>query len=210
MSGDRSILEQRSAEGRVVAYFGYGSLVNRSTHQNETLQVQATRLIGWRRIWRARPDMPGFPAALLTVRPESQQSCDGLLVFDHLDNLPAVDRREARYERLEVTGDMFSGDVAAPAGCPVYVYSALENVPAHPRPPQILRSYLDAVFQGFLTHFGEDGVLRFVRETGNWEIGVADDRDAPIYPRSVKLSRAETEFFDGVLENAGIRHSPVG
>ena len=116
---DRSILEQRSAEGRVVAYFGYGSLVNVSTHQNETLLVQAARLEGWRRIWRPRPDMPGFPAALLTVRPDIEQSCDGLLVFDHLDNLPAVDRREARYERRTVTGDMFSCDVARSSRVPV-------------------------------------------------------------------------------------------
>lgn len=210
MHRDRRILEQRSAEGNVVAYFGYGSLVNTSTHQNETLHVQATRITGWRRAWRPRPDMPGFPAALLTVRPESQHACDGLLVFDHLDNLSAVDRREARYERHTVTEEMFGDDVAAPAGCPIYVYSAHENVPVHPRPPQILRSYLDAVLQGFLTHFGEDGVFRFVRETDNWEIGVVDDRSAPIYPRSVRLSRDETAFFDGVLDDAGIRHSPVG
>ena len=76
-------------------------------------------------------------------------------------------------------------------------------------PPRILRSYLDAVLQGFLTHFGEDGVLRFVRETDNWEIGVADDRAAPIYPRSVELSRDESVYFDNVLDNAGIVQSQV-
>lgn len=208
-SDDRNVLDQYSAEGRVVAYFGYGSLVNPRTHRTSTLHVQPARLDGWRRVWRSRPDMPGFPAALLTVWPEEQRSCDGLLVFDHIDNLPAVDRREAHYDRHVVTEDMFSPDVSLPAGCSTYVYSARTEVPAHPQPPLILRSYLDAVLQGFLAHFGEEGVIRFVEETDNWDIGVADDRAAPIYPRSVQLSSEETDFFDRHLENAGIRHRTV-
>ena len=50
-----------------VAYFGYGSLVNRATLRTEIVDMVPARLSGWRRCWRHRPDMPGFPAALLTV-----------------------------------------------------------------------------------------------------------------------------------------------
>ncbi|MEK1890750.1 MAG: gamma-glutamylcyclotransferase, partial [Phyllobacterium sp.] len=56
--------------GRLVAYFGYGSLVNRQTLRTEIVDAVPARLHGWRRLWRPRPDMPGFPAALLSIRRE--------------------------------------------------------------------------------------------------------------------------------------------
>jgi hypothetical protein len=184
--------------GELVAYFGYGSLVNRATHRTRIVHAVPARINGWRRHWRARPDMPGFPAALLTVTPEPGAVCDGLLIFDHAASLSDIDRREARYRRLEISPSSISGTVDFPAGCPVFLYRAEETLPLHPAPPRILRSYLDAVLQGFLVEHGEEGVRRFVRETAGFHFPIEEDRTSPIYPRAVRLSEAEKRFFDGL------------
>jgi hypothetical protein len=198
------------ARGAVVAYFGYGSLVNRATHRTAILHAVPARLKGWRRIWRPRPDMPGFPAALLSVRPEPQAVCDGLIVFDRAENLAAVDAREARY--LRVALDVGSLQTAAPLpdALPLFVYVAQTDIPPHPEPPMILRSYLDAVLQGFLAEHGEAGVHRFLAETEGFETPVHDDRHRPIYPRAVDLAAHEAALFDTLLVRALQAGAPRG
>lgn len=192
--------EIRSAQrDGLVAYFGYGSLVNKATHRTEIVDAFSAKLLGWRRCWRPRPDMPGFPAALLTVLREEGAVCDGLVVVDRLENLAAVDLREARYRRLPVAAHELEVFPALPAGCPVYVYEAETAVPPHPEPPKILQSYLDAVLQGFLGVHGEDGVRRFLAETHGFDTPIHADRSAPVYPRSVLLSAAERTLFDALL-----------
>lgn len=182
-----------------VAYFGYGSLVNRATHRTEIVDAFPARLLGWRRCWRPRPDMPGFPAALLTVRREAGVRCDGLLVIDRAENLAAVDAREARYRRVPVAIGELEIASQLPEACPVYVYEAEAEVPVHPEPPKILQSYLDAVLQGFLHVHGEDSVRRFIAETDGFDMPVHADRLAPQYPRAVTLSPEEQALFDSLL-----------
>lgn len=193
-TGDRS-----ERDGALVAYFGYGSLVNRATHRTAIVEAMPARLAGWRRFWRARPDMPGFPAALLTVRPEADAACDGLLVVDRADNLAAVDAREARYRRVRLSSEALDLGGVLPRDCPVYVYEAVADLPLHPDPPKILRSYLDAVMQGFLVEHGEDGLRRLVAETDGFDTPIHDDRHAPVYPRAVALSAIERGLFDRIL-----------
>jgi cation transport regulator ChaC len=194
--------ERLDEAGRLVAYFGYGSLVNRATHRTEIVDAVPARLSGWRRHWRARPDMPGFPAALLTIREEAGASCDGLVVVDRAENLAAVDEREARYRRVALTEGALEVARPLPRGCPVYVYVAEADVPLHPEPPAILQSYLDAVMQGFLAEHGEAGLRRFVAETGDFDIPILRDRLSPRYPRAVVLADAEPGLFERVI--AGI------
>lgn len=193
------ILAGLHARGGVVAYFGYGSLVNRATHRTAILHAVPARLKGWRRTWRPRPDMPGFPAALLSVRPEPDALCDGLVVFDRAENLPAVDAREARYWRLELAPDSLETAEPLSAGLPLYVYVAQTDIPPHPEPPMILRSYLDAVLQGFLAEHGEAGVSRFIAETEGFDTPIHDDRHRPIYPRAVNLAAHEAALFAALL-----------
>lgn len=187
------------ARGAVVAYFGYGSLVNRTTHRTAILHAVPARLKGWRRIWRPRPDMPGFPAALLSVRPEPTASCDGLVVLDRAENLAAVDAREARYWRVALDAGSLETAAPLPDGLPLYLYVAQTDIPPHPEPPMILRSYLDAVLQGFLAEHGEAGARRFLAETEGFGTPVHDDRDRPIYPRAVDLAAHEAALFDTLL-----------
>ncbi|RST81792.1 gamma-glutamylcyclotransferase [Aquibium carbonis] len=187
------------ARGEIVAYFGYGSLVNRATHRTAILHAVPARLTGWRRTWRPRPDMPGFPAALLSIRPEPRAACDGLIVFDRAENLAAVDAREARYQRLTLDIGSVETDLPLPGGLPLHVYVAQTDVPPHPEPPKILRSYLDAVLQGFLAEHGEAGVRRFLEDTEGFGTPIHDDRDRPVYPRAVELSGREQALFETLL-----------
>lgn len=192
-------LDDLASGGELVAYFGYGSLVNRATHRTKIIDAVPARLMGWRRCWRPRPDMPGFPAALLTIREEPGASCDGLLVFDHAKNLPALDEREARYLRVTVPPNQLETEMPVPDRCPVFVYVADADVPPHPEPPKILQSYLDAVLQGFLGEHGEAGVRRFIEETDGFDTPVQPDRLTPFYPRAVMLADTERVLFDNLL-----------
>ena len=182
----------------LVGYFGYGSLVNAATHRTAIVEALPARLKGWRRCWRPRPDMPGFPAALLTVRRDPEAVCDGLLVIDRAENLAAVDAREARYRRLPLTADDLETRGTASA-CPMFVYVAEDEAPPHPEPPNILRSYLDAVLQGFLAVHGEAGLRRFIAETEGFETPIHDDSASPLYPRAVTLAEAERVLFEALL-----------
>lgn len=199
----------RMPAGGLIAYFGYGSLVNRATHRTPVVDAIPARLLGWRRQWRPRPDMPVFPAALLTVRREASSACDGLVVIDRAESLPEIDAREARYQRRSLDRAQLELRGKLAADIPLYVYEALEAAPEPAEPPSILRSYLDAVLQGFLREHGEEGVRRFIHETDGFEIGIREDRDDPIYPRWVELSKKERRLFDRLLvERAGTGQRP--
>lgn len=180
----------------LIAWFGYGSLVNRATIGWAYEGAWPARLSGWRRHWRPRPDMPGFPAALLTVSADLEAGCDGLLVLDRAENLPALDRREGRYHRRLVDRAALSGVEVLPAACPVYVYEAMDHLPVHRDPPRILRSYLDVVMKGFLDEHGRDGLERFLQETFRFDMPIHEDRDVPVYPRHVPASAEERDLFD--------------
>jgi hypothetical protein len=54
--------------------------------------------------------------------------------------------------------------------------------------------------QGFLTHFGAQGVAAFFNSTSGWERPIKDDRKAPIYPRAQRLSAFEIKLVDMHLE----------
>ena len=214
-------LRQKADAGELVGYFGYGSLVNRATLRTDVLAAFPVRLKGWRRTWRARPDMgptPGVvlpdgvtPSLLTAIRASEaapEAAIDGLLVIDLIENLPEIDAREFRYHRRDITFEELEfGCSATPeateylfqSGLNLHVYEARSEHPPTQGHSPILRSYLDAVMQGFLTEFGPDGVHRFVTETEAFHTPIHEDRDAPLYPRAVTLSLAETELFELAL-----------
>ncbi|WP_290998070.1 gamma-glutamylcyclotransferase family protein [Hoeflea sp.] len=206
--------EQLAQENRLVGYFGYGSLVNRLTLRPGVVAAWPARLSGWRRTWRARPDMgptppaalaPGPAPCLLSAHPDPRSAIDGLLVIDLAENLASVDAREFRYHRraIGVEDLIFNGDapaLARRAGISLHVYEARIEHPPVDGPAPILRSYLDTVMQGFLREFGAEGLRRFVAETAAFDRPVLEDRRQPLYARAVTLSPDEIGLFDAVLE----------
>lgn len=207
---------ERPARGvQLVGYFGYGSLVNRATLRPGIVGAHRARLKGWRRTWRPRPDMGPTPGvslpdgvmpALLTAEPAAGQAIDGLLVIDLAENLGHVDEREFRYHRRDISlADLELPDPAVmelrEPQIALHVYEARSEPPPVEAPSHILRSYLDAVMQGFFNEFGLEGLHRFVAETDAFHTPIHEDRHAPVYPRAVSLSHAEAELFDTVLKS---------
>ncbi|MEL6913747.1 MAG: gamma-glutamylcyclotransferase family protein [Pseudomonadota bacterium] len=161
----------------MIEVFGYGSLVNRRTQDFGGARVT---LAGWRRVWVTTSERP---AAFLSVEP-AEAEIEGLSFPVAPAVLPALDEREAQYDRLPRQGGV------------VYSVPAANQTPGA---APILRSYLDVVLQGYLAEFGAAGVERFMATTTSWERGILDDRAAPLYPRAQVLTAEETAHFDALV-----------
>ncbi|KQT86211.1 gamma-glutamylcyclotransferase family protein [Aurantimonas sp. Leaf443] len=199
---DHPDLAELAREGRVVAYFGYGSLVNKRTLRTKFLGIRRASLVGWRRLWL--PRIANADMALLSVRPDETGELQGVVVYDLADHLPAVDEREAGYARRVVELDRLTIERAPVKDVPLYVYEALrDDETAADTGAAILQSYLDAVMQGFLTLYGEPGVERFVEETEGFETRLLTDRGAARYPRAVDLTAEEAGLFDRLVSRRG-------
>ncbi|MFD2238570.1 gamma-glutamylcyclotransferase family protein [Aureimonas populi] len=203
---DHPELVRLASEGRVIAYFGYGSLVNRQTLRTRFLGMRKAHVFGWRRFWMPRG--VGEPA-LLSVKPEERHVTQGVVVYDLADHLPAVDEREAGYLRRVVTPEHVTIDSAPVDNVPLFIYEATpDEETAAETNAFILQSYLDAVLQGFLTLYGEEGVSRFVDETEGFETTVLQDRASPLYPRAVRLE-GEEALFDRLVARRGARFAAM-
>lgn len=168
-------------------FFGYGSLVNVATHSYGG--VEPAEVGGWRRQWvqsKARP------VSFLSVVPDPLSRIEGIIAEVGEIGWDGLDEREAAYSRTPLP-EPHSG---------VQIYQA---APEHLAPPNfgqpILMSYLDVVVQGFNALYGDDGVRRFFRSTTGWETGILNDRAAPIYPRSLPMTAADTARTDAFLED---------
>lgn len=204
---DEPDLEQLAREGRVIAYFGYGSLVNKRTLRTKFLGIRRAEVFGWRRAWLPRK---GQSMALLSVRPDAGATTQGVVVYDLADHLPSVDEREAAYHRRVVMPGHITIRGHALRDIPLFIY---EGKPEEPDAAQtgaaILQSYLDAVLQGFLSLYGDAGLRRFVTETEGFETSILRDRAAPLYPRPVTLGEGEADLFDRLVLARGARFIDV-
>jgi len=181
-----------------IAYFGYGSLVNLGSLRTPYLTAHRAALKGWKRIWLSRPKEPGSFAALeglafLSVVESADAEIDGMLVTDHASSLQSLDQRESLYTRTQLSADCLRFHDQAVTTDDRFLYVADEH-PAH-ADAQILRSYLDVVMQGYHTHYGVAGIERFFTTTLNFDLGILEDRDQPLYPRATQLSDEEIKLF---------------
>ena len=175
-----------------VFFFGYGSLVNRQTHDYGN--AERARAKGWRRIWRHTALRP---VAFLTAVPDPDCEIDGLIAPVPNGDWRALDAREHAYDRIRLT-DL--PDHPLPYQPEVAIYSIPEGkhgAPSMAHP--VLLSYLDVVVQGYLHEFGPDGVERFFATTDGWDAPILDDRAHPHYPRHQNLTPAETTLVDDWL-----------
>ncbi|MGB7286596.1 MAG: gamma-glutamylcyclotransferase family protein [Salaquimonas sp.] len=202
---------------QLIAYFGYGSLVNLQTLRTAYVGATPARLKGWRRHWQARPGVAGgaqtFSPALLSVHRAGPLNVhiEGMLIVDHLKHLGDLDEREAHYDRV-----LIGEDLIAPED-----NSLLNSIPPDQRfvyvgrkteaeTSALLQSYLDAVMAGFLHTYGESGVMNFIHTTIGFDRHIIEDRKEPIYPRSVQISDSEAIWFDKLLSEAGVKYAKRG
>ncbi|MEP3330771.1 gamma-glutamylcyclotransferase family protein [Sedimentitalea sp.] len=186
-------------------FFGYGSLVNRATH--DFTDPHPARLSGWCRAWR-HTDLR--PVAFLTAIPAPGTEIDGLIAHVPGADWDALDQREWAYDRLPATGSV-NHPVTKPIDVAVYAVPESRHTAPTDRYP-ILLSYLDVVIQGYLREFGEAGADRFFATTTGWDSPILDDRRAPRYPRHQQLTADQSGFVDDRLAalNARIVKSPKG
>jgi len=179
-------------------FFGYGSLVNRATH--DYADAHPARLTGWRRAWRHTRLRP---VAFLTAVPAPGHAIDGLVAHVPGGDWAALDHRERAYDRRPVT-ETTAHPVARAVEVQVYaIPDGKHGVPdrAHP----VLLSYIDVVVQGYLSEFGEAGAARFFETTDGWDAPILDDRRAPRYPRHRPIGTDARLFVDERLRALGAR-----
>jgi hypothetical protein len=180
-------------------FFGYGSLVNRATHDFPA--ARPASLAGWRRVW---VHTGARPVAFLSVEPAAGVTIDGLVAEVPGGDWGALDAREWAYERHPVTAE-----ADGPQRVQVYAVPQTRAAPPTVRHP-VLLSYLDAVVQGFLREYGTEGAGRFFATTGGWAVPVLDDRAAPRYPRAQALTAGERAVVDRALDALGVRRISGG
>lgn len=170
-------------------FFGYGSLVNLSTH--DFPDPRPASLTGWRRAWR-HTDLR--PVAFLTAVPDAQSRIEGMIAHVPKNDWEALDAREWAYDRIPAT-DAISHPLKHEIEIAVYAVPAERHSDPSGEHP-ILLSYLDVVVQGYLRAFGAEGVTRFFETTDGWDAPILNDRSEPRYPRHQQLRSHETELVD--------------
>ncbi|MFV0244929.1 MAG: gamma-glutamylcyclotransferase family protein [Qingshengfaniella sp.] len=178
-------------------FFGYGSLVNRRTHDYH--RTLAATLPGWRREWRSTRLRD---IAILSARPVPGGSIAGLIAEVPGDDWTALDQREADYLRHDISATI---QPAVPGPRHTQVYQVDPGIVRSPCDGAILLSYLDTVIQGFLDMGGAAAAAGFFATTDGWARDVLDDRAAPIYPRATSLTAQERGIVDTALAALPVR-----
>ena len=176
-------------------FFGYGSLVNRETHDYP--DAEPARIRGWRREWRTSQR---FGRTFLSAVRDPGVAIDGLVARVPGADWAALDAREAGYARHMLSGEELQA--ARPLRAQVYAICDSESflpTEAHP----IRLSYLDVVVAGFLREFGEAGVAHFFETTTGWAATI-DDRAKPLYARARPVSADIRARVDLHLNALGI------
>ncbi len=178
-------------------FFGYGSLVNRSTH--DYTDAHGARVHGWRRTWR---HVATRQVAFLTAYAAPGHTIEGLIAGVPGADWEALDQREFSYLR-EPADDVIH---PLPAKPEVHIYHAPPHLhqPATDQHP-VLLSYLDTVVQGYLREFGEEGVTRFFDTTDGWDAPIKNDRADPVYSRAQKLTPDERTLVDDNVHRIKIK-----
>lgn len=178
-------------------FFGYGSLVNRGTH--DYARAQRAQVTGWRRAW-LKP--AGFDRCILSAVPQPGAEILGLVAAVPGADWADLDARERLYQRHDASGDVQHGLDHQPS---VAIYSAGQGVARPSGEDRVILSYIDVVVQGYLAEFGPAGVAHFFDTTDHWHVRVVNDRAAPMYARARETSEAERAMADHHLARIGVR-----
>ncbi len=179
-------------------FFGYGSLVNRATHDYRNTARATVR--GWRRLWRHTSLRE---VAYLTVARSPGHEIDGLIAEVPDGDWAALDLREHAYDRLKLAPATVRHESTPASRIEIYRTKPGNDAPPDVRHP-ILMSYLDTVVTGYLEMFGHDGAGRFFLSTDGWDSPVLDDRADPIYPRAIAPKPRQRAYIESKLDDLGV------
>lgn len=190
-----------------VAYFGYGSLVNRQTLSGNKKAVP-TQVSGWIREWKHCVNLSLGKICALTVSRRPGTKIHGVLILDSMVGLAEIDRREIGYSRenIEIEDATLRARLE---DVPAYTYVSTGefNHWGNAEYP-IWQSYLDCVLMGYIEVWGRKGAADFIATTEGWnQVPILNDRTAPKYPRAIDLSETNRRVIDDLLEEAGVSRS---
>lgn len=178
-------------------FFGFGSLVNDGTLPPGTTWKTAT-LRGMRRTWgHGIPSDP--PWFALNVQDDPTSEIDGLLIQETPTLAPILAQRESGYSARILSPEALSESL--PPGDSAWVWTS-DSPALHGSDGCLLQSYVDCVFAGFLSHFGQEGIHRFVASTEGWQHPIIADRGAPRYPRACSLPGVTLRLIDKAVDGA--------
>jgi hypothetical protein len=221
-----------TAPGHFDYIFGFGSIINTATHapwlaempaSNCTAALPGQRAIlkatfGCERSWNFRSNT-GFTALGITrvENGEAKDICGVLFRITH-DMIPAFDRREVGYDRVEIDREhlefvpadkIYKESLDTPLQIQsnehIWVYIPQQSycLTANEDHP-ILQSYVDTVMQGCLEWGGESMAVQFVQTTTGWSTFFLNDTPSSRRPW---LYRKEYSTIDRILsDNNDVTH----
>ena len=173
-------------------FFGFGSLVNSKTHCFDFVgHVTVKDQI---REWVTVPDRP---YSFLSMVEHLGTDVPGTIMRVPVSLQQDLDAREHGYSARDITGKILGEQPDL-----VETYQADTQLAEENKP--ILLSYLDCVIQGYLREFSEIEATGFFETTRNWNRPILNDRNDPIYPRSVELGSVERRLIDGLICDQGL------
>jgi len=179
------------------AVFGYGSLMNRSTLAYD-LTLRAASIRGWVRQWRNPFEMNGVRLCFLTVHPRQNFLLRGALLSDGPQELDRIITEREHSDVIVSTPCLIDGIGTINANLYVApqanLFWASANAPIH-------LSYLDCVLQGCQQLYGPEGINEFITTTEGWYLPLIDDRERPMYTRSVRLTKKDVKLIDSCLRH---------
>lgn len=185
-------------------FFGFGSLVNTSTHKY--VATTPATVNGWGRVW---VNSDHYDHAFLSVTADESSAIQGLMAEVPNNDWAELDLREAGYKRRVLQSDDWrrapsdrkaTGSAALRTGLgDVQMYQHASGDFARDQKP-ILWSYLETVLFGYHQWFGDDGVHGFIATTRSW-VSITDDRKSPQYPRYVPAVGDAAEVVMPAIES---------
>jgi cation transport regulator ChaC len=181
------------------ALFGYGSLLWLPSFEGTygrpyTRERHVAHLTGWRRVWdslfpnrtfyfesAARDRCYPENIVYLNIRPATNSAVNGMLYTVTAEELAAFDKREAIYDRIDVTSQILGVQII---GGPAYVYVGKQDCVLRDTRPReraaIRQTYLDIVERG-LTELGSEfrGAYEASSDKPSPMNIIADRRDDP-------------------------------
>ncbi len=189
---------------------GYGSLIEQHsrTRTNPRAQVAAPVIVeNVARGWWIHGNKIGYSPCFLGVQPQAGARCNGVVYPVTGPELEALDRREARYTRLQISArdvTLLDGGAGLPPDSRLWVYTvpdALRVVPTARFP--IVQSYVDICLNGCLEieatypqAQAASFAKMFIEATQDWNRYWVNDR---LYPRRPHVFVPRAHQIDTLL-----------
>lgn len=202
----RKLQQWCDAAGNKPLMLGYGSLMSRDSRQtysgifHEGILVNVSGYCrGW--ITRSIAEQQTYVGAVA----EHGASLNAQLIPVNLDPALADREKDYRFEKVPArqitsafSGSLHEALVNWLQQRPVYICRTLGSETAEASYP-IHQSYVDTCMAGCMEAGGVEAAERFVQQTAHWNAHLINDRAAPKYPRSAKISHTVQQSIDKIL-----------